>query len=113
MCGLAGFVQPKGLSYERANQIGMKMADTLAHRGPDGVGIWSDFQSGTVLVHRRLALVDLSDAGQQPDGVRFRPICTYLPVRSTTIKIYASLWTQRITSNSGVVTLIPKPFCLH
>ena len=77
MCGLAGFVQPKGLSYERANQIGMKMADTLAHRGRMG-SAWSDFQSGTVLVHRRLAIVDLSDAGQQPmESASGRYVLTY------------------------------------
>jgi asparagine synthase (glutamine-hydrolysing) len=42
------------------------MAGALAHRGPDAQGIWNDSKSGLVLAHRRLSIVDLSTAGQQP-----------------------------------------------
>jgi asparagine synthase (glutamine-hydrolysing) len=40
------------------------MCDLLAHRGPDGSGIWTSGHAG--LGHRRLAIIDLSDAGKQP-----------------------------------------------
>lgn len=66
MCGLAGFVQLRGFDPDYGCQIGMQMADTIAHRGPDAFGIWSDTQSGTVLVHRRLSIIDVSAAGHQP-----------------------------------------------
>jgi len=42
------------------------MASTIMHRGPDDDGIWSDPSVGLALVHRRLAIVDLSPQGHQP-----------------------------------------------
>ena len=40
------------------------MADALAHRGPDGTGSFAD--EGVALGFRRLAILDLSHAGDQP-----------------------------------------------
>ena len=43
---------------------GRGLTEALAHRGPDGSGVWVDGNVG--LGHRRLAIRDLSDAGAQP-----------------------------------------------
>jgi len=40
------------------------MAETMAPRGPDGAGVWS--QGRVALGHRRLKIIDLSEAGAQP-----------------------------------------------
>jgi asparagine synthase (glutamine-hydrolysing) len=42
------------------------MRETLAHRGPDGAGLWMADDRSIGLAHRRLAILDLSDAANQP-----------------------------------------------
>jgi asparagine synthase (glutamine-hydrolysing) len=59
MCGIAGIV-----NSDPARDVAMRrMLDALAHRGPDGEGIYHD-QLAT-LGHRRLSIIDLA-GGQQP-----------------------------------------------
>ncbi|HEY8460223.1 MAG TPA: asparagine synthetase B, partial [Blastocatellia bacterium] len=40
------------------------MIDAQAHRGPDDWGVWSD--EHCAMGHRRLSIIDLSEAGRQP-----------------------------------------------
>lgn len=61
MCGIAGIVSETGGSLERKLA---PMIDAQAHRGPDDSGVWSDERC--VLGHRRLSIIDLSEAGRQP-----------------------------------------------
>jgi asparagine synthase (glutamine-hydrolysing) len=42
------------------------MTDAIVHRGPDGEGQWVNSQQRVGLGHRRLSIIDLSDAGAQP-----------------------------------------------
>jgi len=68
MCGIAGIFHPdvpKPVSPDRVRV----MADTLAHRGPDGSGVWT--AAGVGLGHRRLSIIDLEGGAQpmlSPDG---------------------------------------------
>ncbi|HEV2368538.1 MAG TPA: asparagine synthase (glutamine-hydrolyzing) [Acidimicrobiales bacterium] len=59
MCGFAGIVGPGG-SVDAV----VPMLDAQSHRGPDGAHVWSG--QGCVLGHRRLAIIDLTDAADQP-----------------------------------------------
>jgi len=43
-----------------------KIADAQRHRGPDGAGLWQSCGQEVVFGHRRLAILDLSEAGAQP-----------------------------------------------
>jgi len=62
MCGIAGVLNFDGSPVDpRALK---RMTDALAHRGPDGEGWFHD--KGLGLGHRRLAIIDLSEAGRQP-----------------------------------------------
>ena len=59
MCGIAGIIGSLA-SVETVNL----MTERLRHRGPDGTGIWSG--PGIVLGHRRLSILDLSHAADEP-----------------------------------------------
>ena len=63
MCGITGILgkQINTANYHRAIQ---KMTDSIAHRGPDSQGFWND--ENCFLGHRRLSIIDLSEAGNQP-----------------------------------------------
>lgn len=62
MCGIVGVFnlngEPFGLSALK------KMADTIAHRGPDGDGYFTD--ENIAIAHRRLSILDVSARGAQP-----------------------------------------------
>ena len=62
MCGIAGIFDLQSRPVE--NNTVLSMIDSLAHRGPDGQGVYLDGFVG--LGHRRLSIFDLSNAGTQP-----------------------------------------------
>ena len=67
MCGIAGHIFAAGSrSADDARQIAERMASRLVHRGPDAQGAWEDAGAGVALAFRRLAIIDLSPAGNQP-----------------------------------------------
>jgi asparagine synthase (glutamine-hydrolysing) len=74
MCGIAGFLAAPARSEGELKEMAESMANAIAHRGPDDLGVWADEQAGIALGHRRLSIVDLSPAGHQPmssSGGRF------------------------------------------
>jgi asparagine synthase (glutamine-hydrolysing) len=64
MCGIAGIIQTDVTGYTKEHL--QKMTDALAHRGPDGEGRWEDPSGHALLGHRRLSIIDLTEAGCQP-----------------------------------------------
>jgi asparagine synthase (glutamine-hydrolysing) len=62
MCGIAGFISSQKTAPVPA--VLTAMADSIRHRGPDASGYYSDDYCG--LAHRRLKIIDLSDAANQP-----------------------------------------------
>lgn len=44
----------------------IKARDTMTHRGPDDAGLYYEPKEGLALGHRRLSIIDLTDAGHQP-----------------------------------------------
>lgn len=66
MCGIAGIVSLTGSSVPLLDPSLEVLSRMIAHRGPDGRGSWTAPSRCAGLAHRRLAIIDLSDAAQQP-----------------------------------------------
>jgi asparagine synthase (glutamine-hydrolysing) len=64
MCGIAGLIDFGGLARDAVAPRLDRALARLRPRGPDGEGSW--FDPRAALGHRRLAIVDLSEAGAQP-----------------------------------------------
>lgn len=65
MCGIVGVVTADS---NRERLVG-PMLESLSHRGPDGVGVWkaqTAWGKAIALGHRRLSILDLTEAGSQP-----------------------------------------------
>ena len=74
MCGIAGAIRRlldgrEAASRPRSERIAgfvKRISEAQRHRGPDGSGLWQSSGQEVVLGHRRLAILDLSEAGAQP-----------------------------------------------
>ena len=66
MCGIVGALSFNNGSFKVTEPYLTAMRDTMLHRGPDGFGTWISNDGKVGFGHRRLAIIDLSDAASQP-----------------------------------------------
>lgn len=69
MCGIVGAFRPQALRGGppvAPDETIARMRDRMVHRGPDGAGLWRDRAGSVAFGHRRLSIIDLSDAAAQP-----------------------------------------------
>jgi asparagine synthase (glutamine-hydrolysing) len=67
MCGIDGFIGGRFDHGGRGAGVTLaRMTGAIAYRGPDGAGAWLEAEHKVALGHRRLAILDLSPAGEQP-----------------------------------------------
>src|SRR5262245_20364740 len=66
MCGICGIMNLGPPDNGGCNGLIDRMTETLAHRGPNDRGTWCGDR--IALGHRRLSVIDLSEAGRQPMG---------------------------------------------
>jgi len=62
MCGIAGIISKRAVNPAAVEA----MTRALAHRGPDGEGLWANESGSVIFGHRRLAIIDPTPAGAQP-----------------------------------------------
>jgi len=77
MCGIAGAVSLNRGPISRLPPTLGAMSALIAHRGPDGHGFWQTDDHSCGLVHRRLAIIDLSPSGHQPMVAPNGSVITY------------------------------------
>ena len=66
MCGITGVFASRQSSFVVTSEFVETLRDTMIHRGPDGEGTWISEDARVGLGHRRLAILDLSEAAAQP-----------------------------------------------
>ena len=68
MCGIAGLFNVHTILPEAHGGLAVlsRMTGSMVHRGPDADGHWADDRGRCFLGHRRLSIIDTSDAGRQP-----------------------------------------------
>lgn len=64
MCGISGIYKLNRSTVDKG--VLSKMTDVIEHRGPDGFGYWFNNEDTVGFGHRRLSIIDLSNAGKQP-----------------------------------------------
>jgi asparagine synthase (glutamine-hydrolysing) len=106
MCGIAGIVSISGRPIQNLAKRLTLMGEMIAHRGPDGEGIWSAPDQSCGLAHRRLAIIDLSPTGAQPmtgeDGatlVHNGEVYNYVELAQT----LTSSWSYKGTSDTETI----------
>lgn len=76
MCGIAGIMNLKQHRYADLQHHLLAMDRLLAHRGPDGRGLWTHPAAFMGFAHRRLSIIDL-ETGQQPMTDEYGCTITY------------------------------------
>jgi asparagine synthase (glutamine-hydrolysing) len=68
MCGIAGILAYHNAAPPAKVEEILKIREAMSSRGPDGAGLWISEDGRLALAHRRLSIIDLSEAGAQPMG---------------------------------------------
>src|SRR6266852_3949633 len=66
MCGIAGIYAYRETAPPVDGDELLRIREAMVRRGPDGAGLWMSDDRCIGLAHRRLAIIDLSEAGAQP-----------------------------------------------
>ena len=106
MCGIAGVVDLGGVKIPNLRKRLEVVDRMIAHRGPDGSGVWVNDNESVGLVHRRLAIIDLTESGRQPMIAANGTVITYNGEIYNYIELRQELsahWNFHSTSDTEVI----------
>src|SRR5262249_24655177 len=106
MCGVAGIVNIKGRPIPDLQRRLELQSSLLAHRGPDGSGLWLSPRQDVGFCHRRLAIIDLTEQARQPMRGPNGTVITYNGEIYNYIELRESLrgtWQFRSTSDTECI----------
>lgn len=106
MCGIAGIVSLNGRPIDALERKLGAMNAIIAHRGPDGEGVWCSPDDVAGLAHRRLSIIDLTPSGAQPMKGADGSIITYNGEVYNYLELREQLsahWRFRSTSDTETV----------
>jgi len=66
MCGIVGCLAYRSSKFKVTEEYIISARDTMVKRGPDGGDLWISLDRKVGLGHRRLSIIDLSEAANQP-----------------------------------------------
>jgi asparagine synthase (glutamine-hydrolysing) len=105
MCGIAGIISLRGRIPALRQKLGI-MDELIAHRGPDGNGVWMSERQNVGLAHRRLSIIDLSEAAAQPMSGANGAVITYNGEIYNYVELREALsahWQFRTTSDTETI----------
>jgi len=110
MCGISGVISLNRTPISGLERRLEAMNTLLAHRGPDGQGLWTQAQGLLGLAHRRLSIIDL-DGGQQPmadhgDGAAMPNWLTYNGEIYNYLELRAQLGVEQFSTHSDTETIL-------
>ena len=108
MCGITGLWYAGSVAEGDVRQWIERMAETLAHRGPDASGIFFDSDMGIGFGHRRLSILDLSERGSNRCGLIQVVTASPSTARSTTRRKFARTLNGKGFASSGEGTPIQR-----
>lgn len=113
MCGIAGIISSDFSQITR--QRLKRMTDAIRHRGPEGECFWINAGNTAGLGHRRLAIIDLTDAGSQPMHYLDRYSIVYNGELYNYIEIREDLKSKGyfFQSNSDTEVILAAYACYH
>jgi asparagine synthase (glutamine-hydrolysing) len=106
MCGIAGIFDLKARPVDGMPRRLAAMNELIAHRGPDGAGVWCHPHQHVGFAHRRLSIIDLTERAAQPMASEAGHLITYNGEIYNYLELRAELGPDRFRTDSDTEVIL-------